>query len=182
MHGASERAATHTCITEMLDSTPPELAGACAVQLRHAPGAGALCPPSGSRRGRASRRPLRCRPRRRQAAKLRTHGASTVRGHIYLAQSTTVLVVVRARRTSHRWATCFIIRWTKKNKTKFCGHEQSGGRRSGRAWWRGGGGRCPGDAGCQRVSNCCGAPRTQLREGRDGALRGRRCARRLPRV
>jgi hypothetical protein len=34
---------------------------------RAAPGAGALCPPSGSRWGRASRRPLRCRPRRRQA-------------------------------------------------------------------------------------------------------------------
>ena len=34
---------------------------------RAASGAGALCPPSGSRRGRASRRPLRCRPRRRQA-------------------------------------------------------------------------------------------------------------------
>ena len=29
-HGASERAATHTCPTEMLASTPPELAGACA--------------------------------------------------------------------------------------------------------------------------------------------------------
>ena len=54
MHGASERAATHTCIPEMHDSTPPELAGAgtlleqgrCALHgramellLRHAPGA-----------------------------------------------------------------------------------------------------------------------------------------------
>ena len=34
---------------------------------RTASGAGALCPPSGSRRGRASRRPRSCRPRRCQA-------------------------------------------------------------------------------------------------------------------
>ena len=54
-------------------------------------------------------------------ARARTHGASTVRGHIYLAQSTTVLVVVRARRTPHPLGYVLIIRWPKKNKTKFCG-------------------------------------------------------------
>ena len=47
---------------------PRHAGGAHLVQRgREASGAGALCPPSGSRRGRASRRPLRCRPRRRQA-------------------------------------------------------------------------------------------------------------------
>ena len=86
---------------------------------RAAPGAGALCPPSGSRRGRASRRPLGCRWRRRRAPagrrfkaaqgtgrifstplpRAQAPGASTARGHMYLAQSTPVPVVVRARRT-----------------------------------------------------------------------------------
>jgi len=70
-------------------------------------------------------------------ARARTHGASTVRGHIYLAQSTTVLVVVRARRTSHRWATCFIIRWTKKKKQNFAAMSN---REAGAAAGRGGAG------------------------------------------
>ena len=56
-----------------------------------------------------------------------------------------------------------------ENKTKnltrtSAAHEQSDGRRSGRAWWRGGdGGRRPGrgpcDAGCQRMSHFCGVLR-----------------------
>jgi hypothetical protein len=142
----SAPAHTPTCRSKKLASTPPELAGACAAapaaprgptakltsgrprraggahlapRGRAAPGAGALCPPSGSRRGRASHRPLGCRWRRRRATAGRRckaapgtvrnfstplpreqrPGAATARGHIYLAQSTPVPVVVRARRT-----------------------------------------------------------------------------------
>ena len=55
--------------TAKLTSGHPRHAGGAHLvpRGRAASGAGALCPPSGSRRGRASRRPLRCRPRRRQA-------------------------------------------------------------------------------------------------------------------
>ena len=55
--------------TAKLTSGRPRRAGGAhlAPRGRAAPGAGALCPPSGSRRGRASRRPLGCRWRRRRA-------------------------------------------------------------------------------------------------------------------
>ena len=82
-----------------------------------------------------------------------------------------------------------------ENKTKFltrtsAAHEQSEGRRSGRAWWRGGDGgrrpgRGPGDAECQRVSHFCGAvarARAAQAAARvradsvDWAMGGRHCA------
>ena len=82
-----------------------------------------------------------------------------------------------------------------ENKTNFltrtsAAHEQSDGRRSGRAWWpRAAGGRRPGSGyghvGCQRVSHFCGAvARARAAQaaarahaaGRDGALGGRHCA------
>ena len=107
--------------TAKLTSGRPRRAGGAhlAPRGRAAPGAGALCPPSGSRRGRASRRPLGCRWRRRRAhagrrckaapgtvrnfstplPRAQAPGASTACGHMYLAQSTPVPVVVRARRT-----------------------------------------------------------------------------------
>ena len=99
----------------------PRRAGGAHLAPRRAaaPGAGALCPPSGSRQGRASCRPLVCRPRRRRAPAGRrckvaagtvrnlwqplraakATGASTARGHIHLVPGTTVAVVARARRT-----------------------------------------------------------------------------------
>ena len=107
--------------TAKLTSGRPRGAGGAhlAPRGRAAPGAGALCPPSGSRQGRASRRPLGCRWRRRRTPAGRrckaapgtvrnlwqplraaqVPGASTACGHMYLAQSTPVPVVVRARRT-----------------------------------------------------------------------------------
>jgi hypothetical protein len=99
----------------------PRRAGGAHLAPRRAaaPGAGALCPPSGLRQGRASCRALGCRPRRRRAPAGRrckvaagtvrnlwqpiraaqAPGASTARGHIYMAPGTTVAVVARARRT-----------------------------------------------------------------------------------
>ncbi len=61
----------------------------------------------------------------------------------------------------------------------FRSHEQSDGRRSGRAWWsRGDGGRRqgrgPDDAECQRVGHFCGATATCLRK--HGDLWGLICA------
>jgi hypothetical protein len=55
----------------------PWRAGGAHLALRRAaaPGTGALCPPSGSRQGRASCRPLGCRPRRCRAT------AGSGRGH-----------------------------------------------------------------------------------------------------
>ena len=107
--------------TAKLTSGHPRHAGGAHLvpRGRAASGAGALCPPSGSRRGRASRRPLGCRWRRRRASAGRrckaepgtvrnlwqplraaqAPGASTARGNKYLAQITPVPVVVRARRT-----------------------------------------------------------------------------------
>ena len=120
MHTRPQQHLNRWPTAKLTSGHPRHAGGAHLVQRgREASGAGALCPPSGSRRGRASRRPLRCRPRLRQASvgrrcraapgtvrdfptplpRAQAPGASTVRGHIYLAQITPVPVVVRGHRT-----------------------------------------------------------------------------------